>query len=85
VPTRLSVQNDPRYLQADQPPYHTDVFLDLVRRGRTLPIDWRYREWSQVYNSATDVLFNVGGVTAAQACQDATNQINALLAGEEGF
>lgn len=85
VPTRLSVQNDPRYLQADAAPHQTDVFLDSVRKGRTLPIDWRYQEWSQEYNAATDVLFNVGGETAAQACRDATDRINALLAGEEGF
>jgi multiple sugar transport system substrate-binding protein len=85
VPTRLSVQDDPRYLQADEPPYHTDVFLETVRRGRTLPIDWRYQEWSQVYNSAIEALFNVNEKNARQALDDAARRVNAVLSGEEGF
>jgi multiple sugar transport system substrate-binding protein len=85
VPTRLSVQRDPRYLRADKPPFHTDVFLDSVRRGRTLPIDWRYQEWLQEYNAATDGLFNTHSDTAAAAARAATDRVNALLASEEGF
>jgi len=85
VPTRLSVQRDPRYLKADKPPFHTDVFLEAVRRGRTLPIDWRYQEWSQVFNSATDAYFNVGTMSADQAARNATERVNAVLSGEEGF
>ena len=85
VPTRLSVQQHPEYLKTDKPPFHTDVFLDTVRRGRTLPIDARYQEWSREFSSATDSLFNVGGITAPQASRNATDKINALLSGEEGF
>ena len=32
-----------------QAPFHTDVFLTSVKRGRTLPIDWRYQEWLQQF------------------------------------
>lgn len=85
VPTRLSVQKNPAYLAADKPPFHTDIFLDAVRRGRTLPIDARYQEWVQEYNSATDALFNVGSIDVKQASRNATDRINRLLAGEEGF
>lgn len=85
VPTRLSVQRDPRYLAANEPPYHVDVFLESVRRGRTLPIDWRYQEWSQVYNSATESYFNVGTGTAESALRAATERVNAVMNGEEGF
>lgn len=85
VPTRFSVQRDPRYLEAKLPPYHTDVFLESVKRGRILPIDWRYQEWVQEFNSATEGLFNVRSKTAAQACRDASARVNMILSGEEGF
>jgi len=85
VPTRLSVQHDPQYLATTEPPFHTDVFLDLVHRGRTLPIDARYNEWVSEYNGAMDGLFNVGEGDARSACRAATDRINTLLAGEEGF
>ncbi len=85
VPTRRSVQQEPEYLQTDKPPFHTDVFLETVRRGRILPIDARYQEWSREFGSATDSLFNVGGITAPQASRNATDRINKLLTSEEGF
>lgn len=85
VPTRLSVQNNPEYLQADQPPFHTDVFLESIRRGRTLPIDRRYQEWLQQFNSAMETLFNVQEKDAPAALADASARANAILGGEEGF
>jgi multiple sugar transport system substrate-binding protein len=85
VPTRYSVQRDPRYLQATEPPYHTDVFLDCVRMGRTLPIDNRYMEWSQEYIAATDPLFNLGNCTALQTAQEAERRVNRVLSSEGGF
>lgn len=85
VPTRLSVQRSPEYLQSQEAPRHTDVFLETVKRGRILPIDARYQEWSQEFSTATDALFNVGGITVQQAARNATDRINRLLAGEEGF
>ncbi|GAB4460409.1 MAG: hypothetical protein OHK0029_24360 [Armatimonadaceae bacterium] len=85
VPTRLSVQNDPRYHQTEQPPFHTDIFIESVRRGRTLPIDWRYQEWSVAFNSATESLFNVNNRDAKAALADAATRVNAVLQGEEGF
>lgn len=85
IPTRYSVQNDPRYLKTNLPPFHTDVFLETVRRGRTLPIDARYQEWSQQYSSATETLFNVASENARQASVTAAARVNAILSGEEGF
>lgn len=85
VPTRISVQHDPRYLEADQPPFHTDVFLTSVERGRTLPIDWRYQEWLQQFNSAMESLFNVNESDAQTALEDAQSRANLVFAGEEGF
>jgi multiple sugar transport system substrate-binding protein len=85
VPTRLSVQRHPDYLKADQPPYHTDVFLESVRRGRRLPIDWRYQEWVHMYHSATEALFNVNITDAKTALADAQERVNRTLSGEEGF
>ena len=85
VPTRLSVQRDPAYLHTDKPPFHTNVFLEATARGKTLPINWRYNEWVVTYNAATEGLFNVGDISAAQASRDATARVNDLLASEEGF
>lgn len=85
VPTRLSVQNDPQYLDTKKPPFQTEVFLESVKRGRILPINWRYQEWVQVYNSAMDGLFNLGSETPEAACREATNRVNTLLRSEEGF
>jgi multiple sugar transport system substrate-binding protein len=85
VPTRLSVQRNPRYLEAEQPPFHTDVFLASVRRGRTLPIDARYQEWVQQCNSALETLFNVQEKDAQAAMRDAQNRVNTIMGGEEGF
>ncbi len=85
IPTRLSVQNDPQYQEAEQAPFNTDVFLDSVRRGRTLPIDWRYQEWSQEFASATEGLFNIGNEDARSALTEATRRVNAVLSSEEGF
>ncbi len=85
IPTRRSVQNDPEYLRADQPPFHTDVFLESIRRGRTLPIDYRYQEWSQVFTSALEPLFNVQESDAKTALADASQRVNRILSGEEGF
>ena len=85
IPARRSVLRDPRYLKADQPPYHTDVFLESVRRGRPLPIDWRYQEWSQVFNSGLEPLINVHETDAKTALADAAARANRVLSGEEGF
>ncbi len=85
VPTRRSVQNDPRYRAADRPPFQTDVYIDSVQRGKTLPIDWRYQEWSVAFNSATESLFNVNNRDAKAALTDAARRVNGILQGEEGF
>jgi multiple sugar transport system substrate-binding protein len=85
VPTRLSVQRDPEYLRAEAPPYHTDVFLTSVKRGRTLPIDWRYQEWSQVFNSELEGLLNVNERDVPTTLAAATRRVNDVLGGEEGF
>jgi multiple sugar transport system substrate-binding protein len=85
VPTRISVQQDPRYLEADQPPFHTDVFLESVKRGRTLPIDWRYQEWIQQFNSAIETLFNVNEHGAETSVREAARRANLVFTGEEGF
>ena len=85
VPTRLSVQNNPAYLHTTEPPFHTDVFLEAVRRGRALPIDRRYQEWVQQFNSGLETLFNVNESDAKTALADASARANVVLAGEEGF
>jgi multiple sugar transport system substrate-binding protein len=85
VPTRISVQNDTQYLQTTLPPFQTDVFLETVKRGRTLPINHRYQEWTQEYNAALDGLFNIGTDTVDEACREAERRVNKLLASEEGF
>jgi hypothetical protein len=59
--------------------------LESVRRGRRLPIDRRYQEWSQVFNSALDALFQVNEKSAQAALADAAARANAVLDGEEGF
>ena len=87
IPTRRSVLRDPAYLHTDKPPYHTDVFLESVQRGRILPIDWRYQEWVQEFNSALEPLMNVerGNKDAGAALARAAARANRILGGEEGF
>ena len=85
IPTRKSVLASAEYLKADQPPYHTDSFLESLRRGKTLPIDRRYQEWSQSFIAALEPLVNVQEADAQSALKDASARVNRVLSGEEGF
>ena len=85
TPTRKSVQQSAEYLQAELPPYHPKVFLDSVERGRILPINPRYNEWSTEFTSATELLFNLQSESAEATAKNATARVNRLLARPEGF
>lgn len=84
IPTRRSVMTDPEYLRNDRPPYQTDVFLETIRRGRILPIDWRYQEWSMHFWSAMEPLFNVNEKDARTTLAEACAVANRVLAGDHG-
>ena len=56
LPTQKSVLADPRFLLATQAPYHTDVFLNIFKHGRELPIDPTWSAWTQVLNPQLDRL-----------------------------
>ncbi len=85
VPTRLSVLRDPAYLKTDQPPFQTEVFLETSERGRVFPIDWRYQEWVEQFNTGMEPLFAMNERDARSALTDACARANAVLAGEDGF
>jgi hypothetical protein len=57
VPTRLAVLRDPQYLHASRPPYHTDVFVDVLDRARELPIDESFFTWTTTAQRFVDLLF----------------------------
>ena len=57
VPTRLAVLKDPQYLRATRPPFHTDVFVDVLNRARELPIDETYPTWTATAQRFIDLLF----------------------------
>jgi len=57
VATRWSVLRDPAYLSATKPPYHTDVFVDVLNRARELPIDPSFPIWTATAQRFIDVLF----------------------------
>lgn len=84
VPARRSVMDAPGYLRSSQPPIQAEVFLETIRRGRALPIDWRYQEWSQHFWSAMEPLFNVNEKDARTTLVEACVQANRVLAGEDG-
>jgi ABC-type glycerol-3-phosphate transport system substrate-binding protein len=57
APTRWSVLDDPAYLHATRPPFHTDVFVDVLNRARELPIDETFPTWSATAQRFIEVLF----------------------------
>jgi multiple sugar transport system substrate-binding protein len=57
VPTRWAVLKDPEYLHAARPPFHTDVFVDVLDRARELPIDEAYPTWTATAQRMIEVLF----------------------------
>jgi len=57
VPTQLSLLRSPEYLHATQRPFHIDVFVDLIDRGRSLPIDETWFTWTTTAHRSMDRLF----------------------------
>lgn len=57
VPTRLDLLRSKEYLDAKQRPFHIDVFVDLIDRGRSLPIDESWFTWTTTAHRSMDRLY----------------------------
>ena len=82
VPTRIAVLRDPRYLHADRPPFHTDVFVDVVERGRGLPVDEAWNVWTTDEQRYVDRMITQPNVSTEELMGEATRAINEDLARE---
>ncbi len=84
-PTRKSVAYSAEFLNATQPPFHTRVFVNAIVTGRPLPITDRWNEWTAAFYPEQDNLFSGRERSAKKAMDRATEQVNEVLADEEGF
>jgi hypothetical protein len=85
APTRRSVAASPRYLAAELPPFHPDVFIASIEAGRELPITHRWQEWTTDLNRHLDLLWLGREQDAGKVMARAVPAINAILREEEGF
>ncbi|MCW5940780.1 MAG: sugar ABC transporter substrate-binding protein [Fimbriimonadaceae bacterium] len=84
-PTRKSVATSPTYLETDKPPFQMDAFLRSVETGRVLPIDERWGEWTQIFNSEVDNLMAGRERDAGVVLRRAKRRIDEALAEDPGF
>lgn len=87
APTRKAVATSATFLTPDpkKPPQNTRVYLSAVEKGRALPINARWAEWTQAQNSAMDDLWSGRERDAAVVCRRAAQKVNEVLASEEGY
>ena len=66
ITTHKSVYNDPEYLVAHTPPYHTDVFRGEMDYGKRPPINERFIQWTTELNRGLSRLWT-GELDAKEA------------------
>ncbi len=84
-PTRRSVANSPAFLKTDQAPFNTRAFVQAAEDARTLPIDERWSEWTQIFNAEVDSLMAGRERDARTVLRRAKVKIDAALAEDPGF
>jgi multiple sugar transport system substrate-binding protein len=84
-PTRIGVANSPAFLKTDQAPFNTRAFVQSAEGGRTLPINERWGEWTQIFNSEVDNLLAGRERDARTVLRRAKARIDAALAEDPGF
>ena len=84
-PTLLEVSQSPDFFATKLPPFNTHAFTDAVKFGKSLPIDSRWGEWTNAYNSEVDALFSGRSSDVRAVLNEATRKVDAVLADEAGF
>lgn len=84
-PTRIAVARSPKYLETALPPFHMHAFVQTIENARTLPIDARWGEWTQVLNSEVDNLMAGRERDAEAVLARAKREIDRVLAEDPGF
>jgi hypothetical protein len=82
VPTRLALLHDPRYLKATQPPFHIDVMVDLINRGRPLPVDETWSAWTSTASRFMDQLYAQPAANVAETLALAARAVDVELTRE---
>lgn len=85
APSRKAVASSPAFLHADAAPFHTGVYLSAFQKGRELPINPRWAEWTTAMNSEMDNLWSGRERDARVVLRRAASKVNAVLESEEGF
>ena len=81
MPTRKDVAFDPEFLGSSLPPFHNDIWVDLYRDGRSLPITDRWVHWQRDWTDFYDLLM-LGQLTPEEMVRQAAEAINRTLAEE---
>lgn len=82
ITTHKSVYNDPEYLKAYTPPYHTDVFRDEMKYGRRPPINERFIQWTTELNRGLSRMWT-NELDAKEAVEFMVPRINRALQEED--
>jgi len=84
-PTRQAVAESPRFVTCTKTPYQVSAFVDCVKTGRILPIDDRWAEWTQDYNSDIDDLMAGRNRSAKAVLQKVVKDVDRTLHEPPGY
>lgn len=84
-PSRISVAHSKEYLTSEKPPHQMSAFLETVNAGRTLPIDSRWDEWTNIFNMEVDNLMAGRERDAGAVLRRAKVKIDKALSEDPGF
>jgi multiple sugar transport system substrate-binding protein len=85
APTHVSYALSKDFLKSDVVPFNTLTFLDVLEHGKTLPINSRWGEWTDAFNSPVDAWIAAGEGDGQAALREGETRANAVLHDEEGF
>ncbi len=84
-PTRVDVAHSKEYLESNLPPFNNWVFVDAIEHSRPLPINDRWAEWTNEFNSEIDNLIAGRERDAAKVLKRAKKRVDKVLSEEPGF
>jgi len=84
-PTRKAMAYSAEYLKSKLPPFNNWAFVDAVAHSRPLPINERWSEWTQAFDSEIDNLIAGRERDAGVVLRRAKVKVDKVLADEAGF
>ena len=84
-PTRKAMAYSQDYLRTNKPPFNNWAFVDAIEHSRPLPINNRWSEWTNAFNSEIDNLIAGRERNAGAVLKRAKIKVDKVLADEEGF